>query len=244
MTAGTLFQDTRKPLIMWFRAMWNVTSRIHGISALGLQKDLGLGSYQTAWTWLHKLRRAMVSPSKDLLSGTVEVDAIYIGGVKKGGRGISAEGRISVFIAAEGDGRQISRIRLCRIADTSSASLVPAIKIIVKPGSLVRTDDWIGYQPLSHMNYVHEVVRKGVESRYNILPLATQVASFLEGWLRRTHHGQVCMSHLDYYLDEFTFRFSQWTTKSQGSLFHKLMDRAISIGPVTGDQIRGGGPHS
>lgn len=223
--------------------MWSVTSRTHGISALDLQKDLGLGSYQTAWTWLHKLRRAMVSSSKDLLSGTVETGTLHIGGVKKGERCTDSERRILVFVAAEGDGSQVRRVRLCRIADTSSTSLIPAIKIIVKPGSLVCTDDLIGYQPLSRMDYVHEVVRKDVESRYDILPLVSKVASSLKGWLKGTHHGPACMSHLDFYLDEFTFRFNLWTTKTRGSLFHKLMERAISIGPVTGDQIRGGGSH-
>ena len=99
-TAGTIFQDTRKPLTLWFRAMWGVTSQKLGISALGLKRELGLGSYRTAWTWLHKLRRAMVRPGRDRLSGTVEVDEIYIGGVKKGKRGRGADGKALVLVAA------------------------------------------------------------------------------------------------------------------------------------------------
>jgi hypothetical protein len=79
LTAGTIFQDTHKPLRLWFRALWYVTNQKHGVSALGLQRVLGLGSYRTAWTWLHKLRHAMVRPGRDRLSGTVEVDETYIG---------------------------------------------------------------------------------------------------------------------------------------------------------------------
>ena len=86
-TAGTIFEGTRKPLRLWFQAMWYVTNQKHGVSALGVQRILGLGSYQTAWTWLHKLRRAMVRPGRDLLSGEVEVDETYLGGREVGNRG-------------------------------------------------------------------------------------------------------------------------------------------------------------
>lgn len=130
-TAGTIFQDTRKPLTLWFRAMWYVTSQKQGMSALGLKRVLGLGSYETAWAWLHKLRRAMVRPGRDRLSGTVEVDEIYIGGVKKGKRGRGADGKALVLIAAQQDGRRIGRIRLRRLNDASSDSLIPAIRACV-----------------------------------------------------------------------------------------------------------------
>jgi len=93
LTAGTLFQDTRKPLRLWFQAMWYVTNQKQGVNALGLQRLLGLGSYRTAWAWLHKLRRAMVRPGRDRLPGTVEVDETFIGGPRPGKRGRGAEGK-------------------------------------------------------------------------------------------------------------------------------------------------------
>ena len=239
-TAGTIFQDTRKPLTLWFRAMWGVTSQKLGMSALGLKRELGLGSYRTAWTWLHKLRRAMVRPGRDRLSGTVEVDEIYIGGVKKGKRGRGADGKALVLVAAQEDGRRIGRIRLHRLEDASSASLIPAVKNCVEPGSLVRTDGWNGYVPLSSQNYVHSVIRKNVDIGDNPLPLVNRVASLLKRWLLGTHQGAVRMSHLDYYLDEYTFRFNRRTSKSRGKLFYRLLEQAVKIEPVTGHQIRGG----
>jgi len=239
-TAGTIFQDTRKPLPQWFRAMWYVTSQKQGMSALGLKRVLGLGSYETAWTWLHKLRRAMVRPGRDRLSGTVEVDEIYIGGVKKGKRGRGADGKALVLVAAEKDGRRIGRIRLHRVEDPSTASLISAVKMSVESGALVRTDGWSGYSPLSSQNYVHNVIRKDADIGDNLLPLVNRVASLLKRWLLGTHQGAVRLSHLDYYLDEYTFRFNRRTSKSRGKLFYRLMEQAVAIEPVTGNQIRGG----
>jgi len=114
-TAGTVFEGTRKPLRTWFLAMWFVTSQKHGASALGLQRVLGLGSYQTAWAWLHKLRRAMVRPGRDRLTGPVEVDETYVGGPEEGVRGRETLDKTPVVIAAEARGRGIGRIRLRRI---------------------------------------------------------------------------------------------------------------------------------
>ncbi len=93
MTAGTIFQDTRRPLKLWFQAMWYITNQEHGVSALGLQRVLGLGSYRTSWIWLHKLGRVMVRPGRDRLGGAVEVDETYIGGSKPGKRGRGAAGK-------------------------------------------------------------------------------------------------------------------------------------------------------
>src|SRR5207244_6933719 len=122
-TAGTIFQDTRTPLPTWFRAMWWVTSQKTGASALGMQRVLGLGSYKTAWTWLHKLRRAMVRPGRDRLTGRVEVDETYVGGVEEGTRGRQTEHKALVVIAAQEDGPGIGRIRMRRIPDASADSL-------------------------------------------------------------------------------------------------------------------------
>ena len=87
MTAATMFEGTRKPLRTWFLAMWFVTSQKNGVSALGLQRALGLGSYETSWAWLHKLRRAMVRPGRDRLAGEIEADETYVGGPEEGKRG-------------------------------------------------------------------------------------------------------------------------------------------------------------
>src|ERR1017187_10491756 len=147
-TAGTIFQDTRKPLTLWFRAMWWVTSQKNGASALGMQRVLGLESYKTAWTWLHKLRRAMVRRGRDRLSGTIEVDETYIGGPEEGARGRQPETKAVVVIAAEEDGAGIGRIRMRRIADASAESLLPFVEEAVEPGSTVHTDGWLGYDPV------------------------------------------------------------------------------------------------
>ncbi len=239
-TAGTIFQDARKPLTLWFRAMWCVTSQKQGISALGLQRVLGLGSYETAWTWLHKLRRAMVRPGRDRLSGTVEVDEIYLGGVKLGKRGRGATGKALVVVVAQEDGNRIGRIRLRRVADASAASLIPALRECVEPGSLIRTDAWQGYAPLGRERYTHIVARKDSIVGDNLLPMVNRVASLLKRWLAGTHQGAVRPSHLDYYLDEYTFRFNRRTSRSRGQLFYRLVQQAVAIEPVTGDMLRGG----
>ncbi len=156
-TAGTIFQDTRTPLTIWFRAMWWVTSQKNGVSALGLQRVLGLGSYQTAWAWLHKLRRAMVRPGRDRLSGRVEVDETYLGGLEEGVRGRQTESKAVIVVAAEEDGKGIGRIRMRRIPDASAQSLVPFVKESVEPGHVVHTDGWLGYAPLESHGYIHKI---------------------------------------------------------------------------------------
>jgi len=159
-TAGTVFENNHKPLNMWFRAMWWVTSQKTGTSALGLQRILGLGSYYTAWTWLHKLRRAMVCPDRDRISGTVEVDECYIGAKKPGKRGRGAARKALVVIVAEVEEKKIGRIRLKQVLDASAESLEDAIKQTVEPGSVVLTDKWNGYNGLNCLGYIHEVMRE------------------------------------------------------------------------------------
>src|SRR3972149_4961459 len=160
-TAGTIFQDTRKPLQLWFRAIWYITNQKHGVSALGLQRILGLGSYRTAWTWLHKLRRAMVRPGRDNLSGVVEVDETYIGGEKPGKRGRGATGKVLVGIAVEDRGDEgIGRIRLGILTDASSDSLTTFVKDRIVGGSTIRTDDWLGYTSLGSAGYCPLPIKK------------------------------------------------------------------------------------
>jgi transposase-like protein len=229
---GTIFQDTHKPLTLWFRMIWWLTGQKNGASALGLKRILGLGSYRTAWTWLHKLRRAMVRPGRENLSGIVEVDESYIGGEKSGKRGRGAVGKALIFIAAETNEKTIGRIRLQRILDASAVSLKGAVQNAVTPGSVIQTDAWKGYSKLQSLGYIHEIVRTDFDLGENLLPSCHLVASLLKRWLLGTHQGAVSHEHLDYYLDEFTFRFNRRTSTHRGKLFYRLLQNAVQIDAI------------
>jgi len=233
-TAGTIFQDTRTPLTAWFRAMWWVTSQKNGVSALGLQRVLGLGSYQTAWAWLHKLRRAMVRPGRDRLTGTVEVDETYLGSREAGRRGRQRGKKALVVVAAQEDGRGIGRIRMRRIADASAASLLAFVQNSIEPGSVVHTDAWLGYESLGWRDYRHWTtsVQNAEKSPSVLLPRVHRVISLLKRWLLGTHQGAVCFEHLDYYLDEFTFRFNRRSSRSRGKVFFRLVQQAVAVEPA------------
>src|SRR5215469_3135033 len=157
-TAGTIFQDTRTPLPVWFRAMWWVTTQKNGASALGLQRVLGLKKYETAWTWLHKLRGAMVRPGRDLLTGRVEVDETYLGGSEKGILGRQIEEKALIIVAAQEDGKRIGRIRMRQIPDGSAESLRAFLVDVIQPGMVIHTDGWRGYSGATS-GFVHEVTK-------------------------------------------------------------------------------------
>jgi transposase-like protein len=240
-TAGTILEGTRKPLSLWFRAMWHVTSQKNGVSALGLQRVLGLGSYETAWVWLHKLRRAMVRPGRDRLHGTVEVDEAYIGGERAGGQGRGAYGKTLVLVAAEEDGTRIGRIRLLRIPDIQTETLAAAVSACVQPGSVVHTDGLASYAGLGAAGYQHQVTRaKAAPPGEEPLPRVHRVVSLLKRWMLGTHQGAIRPSHLDYYLDEFTFRFNRRTSRSRGKLFYRLAQQMMAVAPLPQSQMRGG----
>jgi len=215
--------------------MWYVTNQKQGVSALGLQRALGLGSYHTAWSWLHKLRRAMVRPGRDRLLGNIEVDETYIGGEKPGKRGRGAAGKTLVVVAAQEEGRHIGRIRLERVRDASAESLEAAVQKMLAPGCVVKTDGWRGYLGLPKLGYRHRVIREEAAVGENLLPLANRVSSLLKRWLLGTHQGAVQPSHLDYYLDEFTFRFNRRTSRSRGLLFYRLIQQAVLTLPWKAD---------
>ena len=236
--AGTIFQGTHKPLVLWFRAIWWLMGQKNGASALGIQKMMGLGSYKTAWVWLHKLRRAMVAPGRDRLSGIVETDEVYIGGDKPGKRGRGAEGKSLIVIAVEIKESGIGRIRLQRINNASSKSINDAITKMVNSGSLIQTDGWKGYNQLKSLGYSHEIIRQGSETREDLLPNCHRVVSLLKRWLLGTHQGAVSHEHLDYYLEEFTFRFNRRTSTHRGKLFYRLIQNAVMIEPTTYNQIK------
>lgn len=232
-TAGTVFQDTRTPLTAWFRAMWWVTNSKAGTSALTLQHLLGLGSYQTAWAWLHKLRRAMVRPGRDRLSGEVEVDETLLGGLG-GAQGRSTATKALIVVAAEAVGRGTGRIRMRRIPDGSAPTLQAFIEEAIERGSTVHTDGWDGYERVKANGYRHRVsfLHGHPELGSELLPRVHRVVSLLKRWLLGTHQGAVSRAHLDYYLDEFTFRFNRRTSRHRGKLFFRLVQQAVAVAPV------------
>lgn len=243
LTSGTIFHGSRKPILLWFRAMWHVTEQKHGVSALGLQKALDLGSYRTAWALLHKLRRAMVRPDRDQLSGEIEIDETFVGGPRPGKRGRGAAGKELVLIMAQKDGKRIGRIRLQHIENASAKVLVPTIEKFIERGSTICTDGWGGYPDpvLKKAKYVHRIVRAGGDVGNNLLPMANLVASLLKRWLLGTHQGGIQPSHLSHYLEEFTFRFNRRTSGSRGMLFYRLLQNSLVVKPVKTAELRGKG---
>ena len=247
-TVGTIFERTKLPLQVWFRAMWLVTSQKGGASALNVQRQLGLTRYETVWTMLHKLRRAMVRPGRDMLHGTVEVDETYVGGDEEGVRGRETYKKALVVVAAEEDGEGIGRIRLGAIPDASGTCLLGFVEDTIEPGSTVHTDGWEGYGVLPGAGYRHvatNIKRSGLVA-HELLPRVHRVASLLKRWLLGTHQGAVRALHLDYYLDEFTFRFNRRKSNARGMLFYRLAQQAAHVQPVTwadvADGERGGQP--
>jgi transposase-like protein len=240
-TAGTIFQDTHLPLSLWFHAMWEVTSQKNGVSALGLQRVLGLGSYKTAWAVLQKLRRAMVRPGRDRLKGTVEADETYLGGLEEGVAGRETEKKALIAVAAEEDGNGIGRIRLQHIPDASAASLHSFVLASVEAGSVVHTDGWEGYNGIEVFGYKRKVtvLRRKTKQAHELLPRVHRVASLLKRWILGTHQGAVSHEHLGYYLDEFTFRFNRRASASRGKLFCRLAQQAMQVGPAPFDTLLG-----
>jgi transposase-like protein len=222
--------------------MWFVTSQKSGGNALGLQRVLGLGSYQTAWTWLHKLRRAMVRPGRDRLAGKIEVDETYLGSPERGVRGRQTERKTLVVVAAQEDGQGIGRIRMRAVPDASADSLIPFVEEAVERGSVIRTDAWLGYDPLDRKGYTHEIIflKGSQKSPSELLPRVHHVVSLLKRWLMGTHHGAVRHEHLDYYLDEFTFRFNRRRSRARGLLFYRLLQQAALVDPVRYGDLIGG----
>lgn len=214
--------------------MWFVTNQKLGGSALGLQRMLGLGSYQTAWSWLHKMRRVMVRPGRDQLNGIVEIDETYVGGPETGMPGRKTEKKAIVVVAAEKNGKGIGRIRLRRIPDVSAASLLPFVEAAITPGSVVDTDGWSGYNDLESKGYTHNVtnIKRSGQLAHELKPRVHRVAALLKRWLLGTHQGGVQNHQLDYYLDEFTFRFNRRSSRSRGQLFYRLLQQAVQSEPV------------
>jgi transposase-like protein len=235
-TAGTIFQDTRTPLTLWFAAAWEMTADKSGISAQALQRRLSLGSYQTAWTMLHRYRSAMTLTGKDLLSGTVEVDETVLGGPRPGVRGRGAAGKTLLAVAVELIGSQsFGRIRLSVIDDAKSATLRKFLIATVDQGSTIVTDGWPGYPSATANLFIHKpitILNSGHQAHV-LLPAVHRVASLYKRWELGTHQGSINPAHLDAYLAEFTFRFNRRTSRNRGLLFYRLMCNAVIAGPLT-----------
>jgi transposase-like protein len=229
-TEGTVFAHSRIPLTLWFLAVWCVVSQKQGVSALGLARALGIKRQKTGWQLLQKIRRGMIRPDRDRLSGLVEVDEILVGGKRHKREGRSPHAKTLVLVAAEDKGRQgIGRIRMRIIPDATAGSLHSATTAMVEPGSMVRTDGWTSYQP-ERWGYRHRMVkRQPLSPGDDPTPLIHRVSSLLKRWLLGTHQGGIQTTHLQEYLDEFVFRFNRRTSRSRGKLFYRLIQNLLHV---------------
>jgi transposase-like protein len=199
---------------------------------------MDFGSYHTAWEWLHRMRRAMVLPGRAKLTGEVEVDETFVGGVKPGKRGRGAAGKTLVFIAAEVRGSAIGRIRLKVIPDATADTLLGSVEELVERGSDIVTDGLKSYQGLTEMGHNHTVSRYTPEVGKNLLPKAHRVAALLKRWIMGTHQGSLGKDMLQCYLDEFVFRFNRRASRSRGLLFHRLVEQIVAHGPITKYELK------
>lgn len=233
-TAGTIFHKSRIPMMLLFRVLWYIVAQKNGVSASGVQRILGLKTYFSAWTWLHKFRRLMVLPNREKLTGTIEVDETLVGGKQSGKRGRGAEGKILVIMAIEKQGRKTGRLRLSTIHDASKASINEFIKCNIEKESVIITDGWKGYNDLTKMKYVRKIENKKLTLDDElILPNVHRIASLLKRWLLGTHQNYVSQDKLDYYLDEFTFRYNRRNSKSRGTLFFTLLKQSVNHESIT-----------
>ena len=241
-TAGTIFDKTRTPLTTWLEAAWHVTTAKNGMSAKTLERTIGT-SYQVAWMMLQRFRVAMVNSERKRLSGTIEVDETLIGGVQQGGkRGRGAMKSIVAIAVEMKQPKGFGRIRMRCIPDASGSSLTSFVCDAVAPGSIVHTDGWGGYNKLAALGYSHEVtvMSSSDDPAHVSMPGVHRIASLLKRWILGTHQGSVALGHLQSYLEEFTFRFNQRTSRSRGLVFRRLLEQAVVTSPTTESDIIGG----
>ena len=238
--AGTIFEQTKTGLAKWFLAIFLVTSSKGGIAATELQRQMGFGSYQTAWSWLHKIRKAMVAPGRLPLAARVEADETYVGGPRPGRPGRGAAGKARVAGAVESGrgkarGRRLGRLRLAVVPDVSARSLEGFLATAVAKPATVATDGWSGYGALAAAGYGHEPVNLAASwgDASLRLPAIHLVFGLAKRWLLGTHHGAVGTKHLSAYLDEFVFRFNRRTAKSISHRFARLVEHAVQVQPTT-----------
>ena len=238
--AGTMFEQTKTGLARWFLAIWLVTSSKGGISAMELQRQMGFSSYQTAWSWLHKIRKAMVRPGRQPLAHRVEADETLVGGAQPGTPGRGAAGKTVVAGAVEaapgkGRKRRLGRLRLQAVPDATADSLESFLAANVAPPATVTTDGWQGYAGLGDAGYAHQPINltTGWGNAVLRLPAIHLVFGLAKRWLLGTHHGAVRRKHLQAYLDEYVFRFNRRTAKSISHRFARLVEQAILTPPAT-----------
>jgi len=239
-TAGTMLHGTRKPLRLWFLAMWWVCTQKTGGSAKGLQRLLGLGSYQTAWTWLQKLRRAMVRIDREPLEGPVEIDNGFLGGKKRiGPNPYLFKTRVVVAVEIPGGARKtVGRVRFRVIPDFSTGTLTRFVEEIVAPGATVITDGWSGYALLRSRGFDHQARVVGHPSRSSqLLPHVNRMLALVKRWILGTHHGRIDPKHLPHYLEEFSFRFNRRKSRHVGWLFLRLLQQGTQTYPTTYKEI-------
>ena len=231
--AGTVFEDTRKPLLLWFHVMWLMMAQKTGLSARNLCDTYGFGSYQTAWGWLQKLRSVMIRRGRERLSGRVEVDETYIGGQKSGARGRGAVGKTLLLVAVESDASKLGRARFRCVLSADAETIESFVHDYVEPGSVVVTDGLPAYNGLRVARFDHRpnVIATGGENARQELDHVHLVVSLLKRWLIGTHQGAVTPAHLQAYLDEFAFRFNRRLSSHRGKLFHRLIQQSVTSRP-------------
>ena len=245
LTSGTILHNTKTPLTAWFWAAYLMTTDKRGLSALLLQRQLGLRRYETAWMMLHKFRRAMVNLTREPLRGDVEVDETWIGGAQaglQGSRQLRGRKAALVLVAVEKRGRASGRSRMAVIPDFKSATLTSFLKQTMAPGTTVYTDGLKSFSGLQEAGFKHVArtqprrtdLRKGAKS---VVPLADRAIGNLQQWLIGTHHG-VSRDHLQVYLDEFVFRYNR--RKHLMAAFQTLLGLGTGRAPTAYKRIQGG----
>lgn len=230
---GSVFESSRLSLKTWFYAIWWITVQKTGVSALGLQRNLGLGSYRSAWLLLHKIRNATIHADRSFLAGEVEVDEAFIGGFKSGKRGRGSEGRQLIVIAAECVGkRRVGRIRIQKINDASAKTLEKFIVGTISKGSVIYTDGWRGYNDVTGLGYKHVATKSATVDPDELLPRINSVTALFKRWLLGTLHGRLDEKHMDSYFEEFVFRFNRRTSKARGQLFQRVIENSFRVSPA------------
>jgi transposase-like protein len=248
-TAGTIFEKTRVPPTVWFRAAWELTTRPQGVSARNLQRALGLGSYQTAWMMLHRFRRAMVRPDREKLSGVVEVDECIIGGKNKTGKpGRSKDpNKIPVMVMTEntgkslhgGTGKGIGRVRAVVLSDYSAEQFRAIFADNIEAGSVVISDAYSSMGPaLPGYTHISQAAKGSPVRAHYLFPAVSRAQAQLKRWIHGTLQGSVSREHLQDYLSEFEFRFNRRHARKPGLLFYRLLEQSVCTDPVTYEQMK------
>jgi len=224
LTSGTLLEKTHKPLKMWFRAVFEISTRRTGISAKDLQRIMGFGSYKTAWAWLHKLRAALVRPEREPLGPFVQMDEALVGG--KGG-----PHKELVLVAAEADGR----VRLAHAETNDKATLRRFADGQIASDARVVTDGLASYDSdsLGDRTYERIVQTKAERREGDALQVCHWTISLLKRWLLGTHAGAVGPKHLQAYLDEFAFRHNRRKTNGVGRIAARVIEQLVGRQPLT-----------